>query len=186
MGKQEISCPRCEHVISAYDVDWIQLRAHCHDCDLELPLTEGYVEDPEARAAAALEAFRPRPMKQPRGMRLEQRAAPGVESVKIGGTLFTVQVRLERERLILKGLFGREHPIPLEQVLGFAALQHIHHLEEPGQSPGEVSWHVAALLDDGMMLRIWEYERSDHARFLASKLNEIHQRVLSSKTPYRD
>jgi len=185
MGRHALSCPRCQHIISTYDVDWIQLRARCHDCDLELPLTEGYVEDPKAKTAAALEAFRPRPMKKPQGVRLEQRAAPGVESLRFGGAIFGLQVRFEREQMVVKGLFGRERPIPREHLLGFAALQHIRH-REPGQSPGVISWHVTAVLDDGTMLRLWEYERSDHARFLASKLNELHQRALSTKTPYRD
>lgn len=176
MGDKPLHCPRCDREIPKLDVDWIQLTARCHHCELTLPLM-GYIDDPELPPGEAEKHFQPLELAMPPGLKLKRSAAPGVESFNIGGKLVGIQVRLEQDTLVVKGLFGRERLVPLAVLLGFTALQHVHHLGEPGLNPGDVTWHLVAVLDDATMLRLWELDDRDQARYLASELNRVHQRM---------
>jgi hypothetical protein len=153
-------------------------------------MLHGYIEPSSPGPDFAEKAFRPLDMERPRGIALNRASIPGVETFKIGGKVVGIQVRLQRDALVFKGLFGREQQTPLDTVAGFAALQRVCDVT-PGlvdPSPVDVAllWSVNAILTDGTMLRVWEYDERDHARYVASELNRALQFIRTPSTPYRD
>jgi len=105
-----------------------------------------------------------------------------VETLSFGGRFIKSDIRVERDAVVFKGLFGREQRSKLEEIRGFAAMQRV-------VNPGigcEIVWEVCAIQKDGTLLRVWEYDRRDAARYLASELNKALRFIRSPMAPYRD
>lgn len=186
--RYQIHCPACDRPVSTVDINTSKDRAHCPLCGEEIVL-HGYIEPSNPGPDFAEKAFRPLDLERPRGLALQRASIPGVETFKIGGKTVGIQVRLEREFLVFKGLFGREQLTPLEEVAGFAPLQRVTDSSLDSTGPGVVVpcvlWSVSAVLTDGTMLRVWEYDERDHARYVASELNKALQFIRTPSTPYR-
>lgn len=189
--RHRIHCPACDRPVSTVDISTSHDRAHCPLCGEEIVL-HGYIEPSNPGPDYAEKAFRPLDMKRPRGLAMQRSSIPGVESFQIGSKLVGIQVRLERDTLVFKGLFGREQKTPIEQVAGFAAVQRVCDVSPAISNPNPTDivvsallWSVNATLTDGSMLRVWEYDERDHARYVASELNKALQFVRTPSTPYR-
>ena len=169
-------------------MSWEQRQAYCGPRSLELSLT-GYVDVPSSHpelSEIVARTLRPTTMPEPSGLKLKRTTAPGVETFRVGGAIVSVQIRLERDNLVVKGLLGRESSIPMNRVIGFRAIQHISSVGSSVSTPGLVNWHVVASLDGGTMVRLWEYDDLAHARFLASELNKTLLQTRSTNSPHRD
>ncbi len=162
-----IFCPDCDVSLPDPAVDWRRRRATCRRCGREIEL-EGYLEPP---SEVSPEELRPADLPRPRGLKAQKAAAPGVEIFNLGGRIGGGQLRLDRDNLSFKGLFGQERRTPLDQVAGFAARQHVAYSDTTKQGYGKVRWHLVAVLAGGTLLRLWETQGRDEARYLASELN---------------